>query len=341
MNSAIASNACAVEREMLLREVNHRVGNSLQLIAAFLQLQAGGTSSTTGEGGADRRDPAGDGGRAGSQASLHIKRRAVGVDRPISRRRWWMIMSKTDDSRDSRRSVSTRKRLNSIRTAPWPSASSLTSSCSTPMKYAYPEQKGPIRIGLKRVNGRRAILSVEDDGIGHDANTKAKSTGLGRSIVGAMATRLGAQVVYDPGPTAARVVCHHLRNHAATDIVLIKRRSLDRVRPYSGFGCHRPRRHCTCPEERRICSMMTFAALMQALRFSATAAPHCSAPSPIPISPLSCCWCGIYALLLEFAHPGTFLPAITGIVCLPSPRSRYRRYRCNMARWRCFSPASP
>ena len=25
---------------------------------------------------------------------------------------------------------------------------------------------------------------------------------------------------------------------------------------------------------------------------------------------------GIYALLLEFAHPGTFLPAITGIVCL-------------------------
>ena len=31
--------ALAAEREMLLREVNHRVGNSLQLIASMLQLQ--------------------------------------------------------------------------------------------------------------------------------------------------------------------------------------------------------------------------------------------------------------------------------------------------------------
>src|SRR6202012_1147865 len=37
--------ALAAERAVLLREVNHRVGNSLQLIAAFLQLQATASKS--------------------------------------------------------------------------------------------------------------------------------------------------------------------------------------------------------------------------------------------------------------------------------------------------------
>ncbi len=74
------------------------------------------------------------------------------------------------------------------------------------MKYAYPDQKGPIRVGLKRMNGKRAILSVEDDGIGHDIKMTPRSTGLGRSIVGAMASRLGADVVYDPAHSGTRVV---------------------------------------------------------------------------------------------------------------------------------------
>ena len=74
------------------------------------------------------------------------------------------------------------------------------------MKYAYPDEKGPIRIGLKRVNGQHAMLSVEDDGIGHNIRTLPRSTGLGRSIVGAMASRLGADVVYDPAHSGTRVV---------------------------------------------------------------------------------------------------------------------------------------
>ena len=77
--------ALAAERAMLLREVNHRVGNSLQLIAAFLQLQAGGAKTGAGQGRAHRRDAPRDGGRPGAQAPLHIQRRSVGVGRSISR----------------------------------------------------------------------------------------------------------------------------------------------------------------------------------------------------------------------------------------------------------------
>jgi two-component sensor histidine kinase len=194
----------AAEREMLLREVNHRVGNSLQLIAAFLHLQAAGTSNARVKAAltdATRRVMA--------VAQVHKRLytsddvQSVSIDQYLTA----LVddLSKTDDSEispltldaealelDPDRAVAIGVIVNEL--------------VLNAMKYAYPEQKGPIRIGLKRVNGKCAILSVEDDGIGHDINTKAKSTGLGRSIVGAMATRLGAQVVYDPDHRGTRVI---------------------------------------------------------------------------------------------------------------------------------------
>lgn len=74
------------------------------------------------------------------------------------------------------------------------------------MKYAYPGRDGPIRVELKRSGSGRAMLSVEDDGIGHDAETVPKSTGLGRRIVRAIAGKLGADVVYDSDHAGTRVV---------------------------------------------------------------------------------------------------------------------------------------
>ena len=194
----------AVEREMLLREVNHRVGNSLQLIAAFLQLQSNGESSAPVRAAltdATRRVMA--------VAQVHKRLytsndvQSVSVDQYLGA----LVddLSKTDNSDisplsldaevlelDPDRAVAIGVIVNEL--------------VLNAMKYAYPKQKGPIRVGLKRINGRQAMLSVEDDGIGHDIKAKAKSTGLGRSIVGAMATRLGAQVVYDPAHSGTRVV---------------------------------------------------------------------------------------------------------------------------------------
>jgi len=194
----------AAERELLLREVNHRVGNSLQLIAAFLQLQAGGAGSASVKAAltdATRRVMA--------VAQVH-KRLYTSHDlQSVSIDQYLMALiddlSKTDDSDlspltldaealelDPDRAVAIGVIVNEL--------------VLNAMKYAYPEQKGPIRVGLKRVNGERAVLTVEDDGVGYDVKTKPKSTGLGRSIVGAMATRLGAEVVNDPSHSGTRVV---------------------------------------------------------------------------------------------------------------------------------------
>ena len=194
----------AVEREMLLREVNHRVGNSLQLIAAFLQLQAGGTSSASVKAAltdATRRVMA--------VAQVHKRLytsndvQSVSIDQYLSA----LVddLSKTDGSEKSPLSLD----AEALELDPDRAVAIgviVNELVLNAMKYAYPEQKGPIRVGLKRVNGKRAMLSVEDDGIGFDKKTKPKSTGLGRSIVGAMATRLGAQVTYDPDHSGTRVV---------------------------------------------------------------------------------------------------------------------------------------
>jgi two-component sensor histidine kinase len=81
------------------------------------------------------------------------------------------------------------------------------------LKYAYPEGSGPIRVGLQRLNGQRAMLSVEDEGIGID-NTQAISSGLGQRIVQAMATKLGAEVQQaSQSPGTKVVISFELAQH--------------------------------------------------------------------------------------------------------------------------------
>lgn len=194
----------AAERAMLLREVNHRVGNSLQLIAAFLQLQGGSSRSApvkTALSDATRRVMA--------VAQVHKRLytsndvQSVSVDQYLAA----LVedIAKTDTSETPALSLSAEP-LDLDPDRAVAIGVIVNELVLNAMKYAYPEDKGPIRVGLKRVNGKRAILSVEDDGIGHDVKTVPRSTGLGRSIVGAMASRLGADVVYDPAHSGTRVV---------------------------------------------------------------------------------------------------------------------------------------
>jgi two-component sensor histidine kinase len=80
------------------------------------------------------------------------------------------------------------------------------------LKYAYPSEKGqnrgPIRVGLRSQGPDRAVVSVEDDGVGMGmgaAATSRTSSGLGQRIVRAMADKLGAKVEHDASHHGTRI----------------------------------------------------------------------------------------------------------------------------------------
>jgi two-component sensor histidine kinase len=75
-------------------------------------------------------------------------------------------------------------------------------------KYAYPDRPGEIRVSLRQVDGGPIELVVEDDGVGRDADSGPRGTGLGTRLVNSMAGSMGAEVSYEarrPG-TKARLV---------------------------------------------------------------------------------------------------------------------------------------
>ena len=74
------------------------------------------------------------------------------------------------------------------------------------LKYAYPDSTGPIRVVLKDLGNNRAVVCVEDDGVGMEPRATPKSTGLGQRIVRAMGEKLGAKIEFDRDHKGTRVM---------------------------------------------------------------------------------------------------------------------------------------
>ncbi len=63
-------------------------------------------------------------------------------------------------------------------------------------KYAYPGSEGEIRVVLREAGEGKAELSIADDGIGRNNGQTPQGTGLGTRIVNAMAASMGAVIEY-------------------------------------------------------------------------------------------------------------------------------------------------
>ena len=186
--------ALAAKQAVLLREVNHRVANSLQLISSLLELQSRRTSD------ADARDVLRRAAERVEAVSLvhrrlytsddvsHVEmnqylaglieelQRSVGADDAGCR-----ILLRADTARvETDKAVALGLVVNELVT--------------NAAKYAYPGCTGEVRVDFRDDAGQWT-LSVEDDGIGFPQGEAApQGSGLGSIIVAAMARTARATV---------------------------------------------------------------------------------------------------------------------------------------------------
>jgi two-component sensor histidine kinase len=196
--------ALAAERELLLREVNHRVGNSLQIIASLLHLQA--NSSTQDDVKAALTNAMG---RVAAVAQVH---RRLYTSHDLKS----VLLNQYLDAllEDLRRSAEGNKMSRLTVTAepieidPDRAVAIgiiVNELVMNAVKYAYPDGSGPIHVDL-RAEGDELVLSIADDGVGLNVKTDPRSTGMGQRIVTAMATKLNARVERDPAHVGTRIV---------------------------------------------------------------------------------------------------------------------------------------
>lgn len=196
--------ALAAERALLIREVNHRVGNSLQIIAALLHLQSSAAASEdvrTALAGATRR----------VMAVAQVHRRlytsedvqSVALDQYLE-----ALVADLRASAEEGTADQLTLSAEPIEVDPDKAVAVgviVTELVLNAVKYAYPNGKGPIRVKLSLERGR-ALLCVEDDGVGRPPAKAGRSpAGLGGMIVKAMATKLGAEWGQDETHAGMRV----------------------------------------------------------------------------------------------------------------------------------------
>ncbi len=196
--------ALAAEREVLLREVNHRVGNSLQIIASLLHLQA--SSAVEEDVKAALTNAMG---RVAAVAQVH---RRLYTSHDLKS----VLLNQYLDAllEDLRRSAEGNKmsRL-TLKAAPIeidPDRAVaigiiVNELVMNAVKYAYPDGAGPIHVDLV-ARDDELVLSIADNGVGLNAKTDPRSTGMGQRIVAAMAAKLAATVERDPDHNGTRIV---------------------------------------------------------------------------------------------------------------------------------------
>jgi two-component sensor histidine kinase len=195
--------ALAAERDLLLREVNHRVANSLQIIAALLHLQRTAAASPEVKAALE-----GAGKRVLAVAQVH-KRLYTSADvKSVAFDEYLKALAEDLRYTTDKGTISLSLESEPIEVEPDRAVAAgiiVTELVLNALKHAYPDGKGPIRIGLRADGPTRTCLSVEDDGVGRHRLNGGAGQGLGQMIVKTMASKLDAQWSYDDAHHGTRV----------------------------------------------------------------------------------------------------------------------------------------
>lgn len=193
--------------ELLLKEVNHRVANSLGLVAAMVRMQAAGMSDDSAVK-ALQETQARITAIAGVHRRLYTSEKigVVSLDDYLQYFVGELQTSLQDASgphqirlETARISISTDKAI---------SLGVIVGELVTnAFKYAYRAREvGEVRVTFDRSAPAMARLVVEDDGIGFDPDGESAGTGLGSKILQAMSRSLNATLTHDRVERGARIV---------------------------------------------------------------------------------------------------------------------------------------
>ena len=191
--------------EILLAEVNHRVANSLSLVASLVKLQTNTVKDEAAKAALGETQA-----RIYAISSIHKRLyssgdvRFVALDEYLS----GLLDHLAASMRDEGHGASLRYDLEPVKLRTDASINLgvvVAEWVTNAFKYAYPDRPGEVRVGLRHLPDRRVELVVEDSGVGRDEDGIVKGTGLGTRIVKAMAATMGAEMQYiarQPGTTA-------------------------------------------------------------------------------------------------------------------------------------------
>jgi two-component sensor histidine kinase len=182
--------------EVLLAEVNHRVANSLSMVASLVRLQSNAIKDE-GAREALKETQA----RIDAISSVHKRLYSSGDARFVELDEYLSdLLSNVEIAmRNEGHGASLRYDLEPLKLKPDSSVNLgviVTEWVTNAFKYAYPDHAGEVRVRLTSLSHGRAELVVEDDGIGRSAEAAPKGSGLGTKIVNAMARTIGAEVEY-------------------------------------------------------------------------------------------------------------------------------------------------
>jgi two-component sensor histidine kinase len=194
--------ALAEERALLLREVNHRVSNSLQLIASLLHFQGDISSNPDVKAALKEAN-----GRVLAVARVHrslytsLDVRWVSLADYLS-----TLISDLQDvsaAPEHRDEISLKADL--IQAGPDVAVAVgivATELVLNALKHAYPNGQGPVRVQLT-ARGSHIDLTVEDEGADSE---EGRHSGLGQRIIVGMADKLDGEVRYTRSSAGTRAV---------------------------------------------------------------------------------------------------------------------------------------
>lgn len=192
--------------ELLLHEVNHRVANSLGLVAAMVRMQAAVLTDPVAVQ-ALQKTQARITAIAGVHRYLYTSERVgrVEIHDYLEHLIGELQGSLADADHPHRVSLSGARV--EVSTDKAVSLGVIIGELVTnAFKYAYDKDRpGDIRVHIDVPDDQTACLTVEDDGIGFELEQEPRGTGFGTRILAAMATNLDAEVSQDHSVPGSRI----------------------------------------------------------------------------------------------------------------------------------------